>query len=426
MFHRSRRGTSKPTIHQPDICDEFDISIGSGGGGGSCSSFDNVVATTIERNGTHSDRGSHSIISSCQAHLKECAGKKSRGCVSQQPQPRRTPAQYFICATVIIVLFIIFLHQLDAHIREYQGPLDQLASDILKPYYSMFCPNFSSQQHGIDGANNNDDSSMTNRSLNEMSRTCKSIELAENDDKTDFIMPRMFMIGARRKDEDTFNDWLVALHPRNYSNGNAGSSPDQRYAPRLERINTLEMSNMYALRGGALPNATLIYDNHQHLDDVSTEDKSTMKSGFLCRKMKWEHRLVAVYQTVFSHLLSTYPNDEGFVIIEDDAVLNHPHAFVEEVCNAHNQQLEFYSLYQPPSSTWRGTSRSSPSCIYKHGTVAFYIRQSLMKKIMNERRRQWFCRFPIDMYISRMGPWYATTREVVGHLDTGRVGSVGG
>ena len=73
-----------------------------------------------------------------------------------------------------------------------------------------------------------------------------------------------------------------------------------------------------------------------------------MKSGFLCRKMKWEHRLVAVYQTVFSHLLSTYPNDEGFVIIEDDAVLNHPHAFVEEVCNAHNQQLEFYSLYQPP------------------------------------------------------------------------------
>ena len=151
-----------------------------------------------------------------------------------------------------------------------------------------------------------------------------------------------------------------------------------------------------------------------------------MKSGFLCRKMKWEHRLVAVYQTVFSHLLSTYPNDEGFVIIEDDAVLNHPHAFVEEVCNAHNQQLEFYSLYQSPASTWRGTSRSSPSCIYKHGTVAFYIRQSLMKKIMNERRRQWFCRFPIDMYISRMGPWYATTREVVGHLDTGRVGSVGG
>lgn len=46
-----------------------------------------------------------------------------------------------------------------------------------------------------------------------------------------------------------------------------------------------------------------------------------------------------------------------------------------------------------------------------------------MEKIRDERRRGWFCRFPIDMYISKMGPWYATRREIVGHLDVGRVGS---
>ena len=118
--------------------------------------------------------------------------------------------------------------------------------------------------------------------------------------------------------------------------------------------------------------------------------------------------------------LSTYPNDPGFVIVEDDAVLKNPNAFIQEVCNAHHHQLEFYSLYRSPLQ-WKG--RRSSSCIYLHGTVAFYIRRPIMEKIVNERRRGWFCRFPIDMYISKMGPWYATRRDVVDHLDLGRIGS---
>ena len=62
------------------------------------------------------------------------------------------------------------------------------------------------------------------------------------------------------------------------------------------------------------------------------------------------------------------------------------------------------------------------SCMYAHGTVAFYIRRPLMEKVVRESRRGYFCRFPIDMYISKMGPWYATQRDIVRH-ETDRIGS---
>jgi hypothetical protein len=89
--------------------------------------------------------------------------------------------------------------------------------------------------------------------------------------------------------------------------------------------------------------------------------------------------------------------------------------------------MQFYSLYRSPLQQrrqwwwWRMNSKSS--CVYQHGTVAFYIRRQLMKQIVNEHMRSLFCRFPIDMYISNFGPWYATRREIVGHLDRGRIGS---
>lgn len=172
--------------------------------------------------------------------------------------------------------------------------------------------------------------------------------------------------------------------------------------------------------------------------------------------MKWEQRLFAVYQSIFETLLTAHPHDDGFVIVEDDAVLNDPRAFVEEVCMAQRRKLEFYSLYRSPlqlsnnsegerwwqwwrkkssssSSTSYPPSSSSPppppplttSCMYLHGTVAFYIRRDMMEQIISvEKRRGEFCRFPIDMYISRLGPWYATRRDVVGHLGTGRIGSI--
>ena len=332
---------------------------------------------------------------------------------------RRSSAIFFICATLFfIALSFTFLHQLDAYIREYQGPLDHVASQILRPYYGMRCPNFSSQ-HQLEG-NESSGNTRENRLSTKVSWSCSSIALAKGNQNSDVVMPRMFMIGARDKTEDTYDDWMAALQ-------DVSTYSDPQHAPYLERINTLDISNRYALSGGALWNSTLIADDNLHYqfstaNDVSSTEIKPYRSGFLCRKMKWEHRLFAVYQTIFSHLLASYPTDSGFVVIEDDAVLNHPRAFVDEICKAHNEQMEFYSLYQSPSQ--RRGERRFPSCIYIHGTVAFYIRRNFMEQIMNERRRAWFCRFPIDMYISLMGPWYASTKEIVDHLDSGRVGSI--
>lgn len=325
----------------------------------------------------------------------------------QHPQRRRRrTATLLIGASFFTTTTIVFLHQFDAYVREYQGPLDHVASDLLKPYYGKFCPKLSDS----DGLGNISSSSY--ESYNATSWNCAVVNSAEKK-KDDVMMPRIFMIGARDEDEDTYDDWMNALNQNYlYTDGNINKS---QHVPRLERINTLAMSNQYALSGN-------IPRNNQTVSPVDVSSNTNQnRKGFLCRKIKWEHRLFAVYQAIFSQLLRRYPIDLGFVIIEDDAVLKNPHAFVEEVCNAHNNQMEFYSLYQSPLQS-RGMTRP-PSCIYVHGTVAFYIQRPFMEKIVSEQRREWFCRFPIDMYISMMGPWYATTREIVGHLGKGRVGS---
>ena len=198
------------------------------------------------------------------------------------------------------------------------------------------------------------------------------------------------MIGARGKGEDTYESWRKALE--------AGRTN----APHFERINTLELSNRFALQGGMLA------DEH---------GGGTAKH--LCRKMKWEQRLFYVYQTVFRDVLSTYPNESGFVFVEDDSVLNEQQApsLQAEVCRAKADARPFYSLYRSP------LQRGASSCVYRHGTVAFYVRRGLMEIIANERRRGHVCRFPIDMYISRLGPWHAPRQEVVMHSGAARVGS---
>ena len=296
-----------------------------------------------------------------------------------------------------VVLISIVLLQTDAFIREYQGPLDHMTTSILAPYYSLSCPDFG------------DDVQSSTTNSNEISWDCNtnlhSGEKAIISNMPSF--PRIFMIGARDKDEDTFDTWKQDI------------SQSKHQQPYLERINTLQVSNQYALSGGKLRYSISVDIN----DHVNSTIESTKQKQYLCRIMKWEHRLFSLYQTVFANLLETYPNDVGFVIVEDDAILISSHFFAKEVCVAHHLQLGFYSLYRSPLQ--KKDKSFISSCIYMHGTVAFYIRRSIMEKIVNEQRRSQFCRFPIDMYISKLGPWYSTRREIVGHTDTvGRVGSI--
>lgn len=316
----------------------------------------------------------------------------------------RTPSLLVGGATVSILAVTIAVIQLHAYIVEYQGPLDHIIATAVEPYYDMFCPKIS---------NNNDETLEDSHDYNNQSTINLVLSWDCNSggptivDTTTF--PRIFMIGARDMAEDTFQEWNITLNRMNSNTMHhdvVGKEDDKSHSsPRLERINTLDISNQYATSGNKL-----------------------------CRKIKWEHRLFAVYQYIFTNLLVTHPDDSGFVIIEDDAILQNVNYFRQDVCYAKQRKLDFYSLYRSPvqlRKRWRSwwkqhsssSSSSSLSCIYQHGTVAFYIRRTMMEKIVNEHRRNYFCRYPIDMYISKHGPWYATRREIVGHSDMGRVGS---
>ena len=348
---------------------------------------------------------------SCAQRIRCSFAMQSQKLLHSPTRKRQRPTT-ILAGTVVIgaISIVLILLQLHAYVTEYQGPFDHITTSFLVPYYSLFCPDVSAVDGlGIDSTNEND---------NMISWGCNDVQISgvdANAKNHSTKFPRIFMIGARDAENDTFDDWTQKLQLSNHSlNSNDGSVQYQNFAPYLERINTLKMSNQYALSGGAQQSAS------NNANPTSSESDQSNRKRFLCRKMKWEHRLFAVYQSVFANLLAKYPNDAGFVIIEDDAVLQNPLALFEEVCNARNLQLEFYSLYRSPLQL---KGMKSPSCIYQHGTVAFYIQRSIMEKIVNERRREHFCRFPIDMYISKMGPWYATKRDIVGHVGSGRVGS---
>ena len=343
----------------------------------------------------------------------------------------------FAGTTISILIAVL---QLRAFVVEYQGPLDHVASIFLEPYYGTSCPVFS-----IDDAEmaNGDESSINYNSTELPSWECDGVHRniggmrgRISDEKSLSVpFPRIFMIGARDEDGgDTFRSWERLLHRATANNiSRDGDDGTSRRLPRFERINTLEISNRYALSGGAPHGkfATIILnDHHPNSTSIAMAKQSSTNAPqegyggrkYLCRKIKWEHRLFAVYQSVFADLLSTYPYDSGFVIVEDDAVLKDPHSFKQEVCDAHANGMDFYSLYRSPLQR-SGRRGHASSCIYVHGTVAFYIRRLIMERIVNERRRAYFCRFPVDMYISRLGPWFSTRREIVGHSDGGRVGS---
>jgi hypothetical protein len=310
----------------------------------------------------------------------------------------------------------VLLIQLDAYLREYQGPLDHVTTFMMKPYYEFTCPSFSYDDNNVEdsssgGNNENGDIAIISWDCNDILGTASTADKAD-DISVNPSFPRIFMIGARDESEDTFQSWQSKLLPSSSSNKNLFQQQKQ---PHLERIDTLQVSNQFAIAGGALKH---------HVDNHSSSSLRGQKK-FLCRKIKWEQRLFYVYQRVFSDLLIKYPTDDGFIIVEDDAVLLNPNVFAEEACHAHHQKFQFYSFYKSPLQQYTLFSfrRNSSSCTYRHGTVAFYIQRHLMERIVNEHRRSMFCRFPIDMYISKLGPWYATRREVVGHLGHGRIGS---
>jgi hypothetical protein len=347
----------------------------------------------------HDDCSSSVIISSsggCKSHTHDVDGRASTSQFVNKKQRlyiRRRQIGGVATVSIIAVSIIavsIAIIQFHAYTVEYQGPLDHITTSLVEPYYGMFCPKISNIDETLEDSHHDDVNQSTINHV--ISWDCNNSDGPTIQD----TFPRIFMIGARDTAEDTFQDWDKTLNRINSKKTNDDNVKDNITPPRLERINTLDISNQYALSGNDL-----------------------------CQKIKWEHRLFAVYQSIFINLLVTYPNDSGFIIIEDDAILHNPSYFRRDVCYAQHHEIDFYSLYRSPiqlRKRWMSWWKSA-SCIYQHGTVAFYIRRSIMEKIVNEHRQNYFCRFPIDMYISKLGPWYATQREIVGHSNMRRVGS---
>ena len=261
---------------------------------------------------------------------------------------RSTAACYFFLVAVAVAVVLLLSSQLDAYIREYQGPLDHGITSIMKPYYEMSCPSSSHLDNTeLSFSSHENDGTIT-------SWDCNVILGKQTNDDDDAIIhgkmppsvssfPRIFMIGARNEKEDTFQSWQSQLLLKDATI--TSPSDDMSHhdvdevrlnvssQPYLKRINTLEVSNQFATSGGALrvesrssslrqftsANNTHLTTNEQH------------QKRFLCRGIKWEQRLFYVYQHIFSELLTTYPNDDGFVIVEDDATLLNQNALAEEV-----------------------------------------------------------------------------------------------
>lgn len=140
---------------------------------------------------------------------------------------------------------------------------------------------------------------------------------------------------------------------------------------------------------------------------IPTLELSQSYNNTRCQTSKWHNRLFFVYQQVFQRFLDQYPNDPGFVIVEDDALLLSGRALPEELCIA--RQYDFYSFFQTP--------QQGDGCLYEYGMVAFYMKRNMMKHLLALDDTT-FCRLPIDIYLASIGPWYASARPVVQHTGT--------
>ena len=185
---------------------------------------------------------------------------------------------------------------------------------------------------------------------------------ASKTETTNCILPKLFMISGRPFEErvHAYNSWL---------------------AHGVEIIDTKELS-LWLLT---------------HTD---------------CKRKTFGNRLFRIYQKVFTDIFKKYPTDKDFIFIEDDVLLIDFESLKAEACMARRRNLRFYSFFQPSAQQ---------SCLYHHGTLAFYINRSFLKHLATDVSKPELCRLPIDIYIAKHGPWYSTTKTIVKHNATRRL-----
>jgi hypothetical protein len=176
--------------------------------------------------------------------LQNCVTFRIRALIRTQSHMR---TQVLLLVSTVAVLSAILL-QLYAYIFEKQGPLDHVTSKIIwEPYYGRSCPAFSSANDILITHNHNTkmDNSFAKALADKVTWDCTSAT------GSDIPFPRITMMGARGKDENnTFSKWKDII----WNSVDKDKFVDgwQQHMPRFQRINTLKISNQYALSGGAL------------------------------------------------------------------------------------------------------------------------------------------------------------------------------
>ena len=145
----------------------------------------------------------------------------------------------------------------------------------------------------------------------------------------------------------------------------------------------------------------------RNLDLMVFNTTSLDKSAFKCSKITFSNKLFNIYLYVFASILETYPNQEDFIFVEDDAELVDGDKLKMESCVARQYQYMFYSLFR--------TQRQQDSCMYQHGTVAFYAKRQFINTLLDSVDARTVCSIPIDMYIAMRGPWYTTSKNIIIH-----------
>ena len=125
-----------------------------------------------------------------------------------------------------------------------------------------------------------------------------------------------------------------------------------------------------------------------------------------CAQATWSNHLFSIYIKVFEHVLATYSAEKDFIFIEDDAFLLDSNKLMVETCMVQKYKYSFYSFFR--------TGDQQNTCIFHHGTVAFYASRRFIERFIKLDLRT-ICRLSIDIYIATIGPWYATTSYIVKH-----------
>jgi hypothetical protein len=155
--------------------------------------------------------------------------------------------------------------------------------------------------------------------------------------------------------------------------------------------------------------ALATWQSHFNVTLISTSVFSETFRNTRCRTASWKSRLFAVYEHVFAELLSEYPDQSHFCILEDDVHLRDERRFRQDLQWALVHKVDYYSFFP--------TALDYNTCIYDHGTVAQLISRDLMRQVVDVDTDS-FCRLPIDMFIARRGPWYVTTMPLTEHIGT--------